>query len=38
MVKGNSFLLDAMNAVLGEMSVEDFNNIMNEAILVQPEI
>ena len=37
-VKGNTFLLDAMNAVLAEMSVEDFNNIMNDAILVQPEI
>ena len=37
-VKGNTFLLDAMNAVLGEMSVEDFNNIMNDAIAVQPEI
>ena len=37
-VKGNSFLLDAMNAVLGEMTVEDFNSIMNDAILVQPEI
>ena len=37
-VKGNSFLLDAMNAVLSEMTVEDFNNTMNEAISVQPEI
>ena len=37
-VKGNTFLLDAMNAVLSEMSVEDFNNTMNDAILVQPEI
>ena len=37
-VKGNTFLLDAMNAVLSEMSVDDFNNTMNEAILVQPEI
>ena len=37
-VKGNTTLLDAMNKVLGEMSVEDFNNIMNEAIGVQPEI
>ena len=37
-VKGNTFLLDAMNAVLSEMSVDDFNNIMNDAILVQPEI
>ena len=37
-VKGNTFLLDAMNAVLSEMTVEDFNNTMNEAISVQPEI
>ena len=36
-VKGNAFLLDAMNAVLGEVTVEDFNNIMDEAISVQPE-
>ena len=37
-VKGNTTLLDAMNAVLSEMTVEDFNNTMNEAIGVQPEI
>ena len=37
-VKGNTFLLDAMNAVLAEMTVEDFNSIMNDAINVQPEI
>ena len=37
-VKGNTFLLDAMNAVLSQMSVDDFNNTMNEAIGVQPEI
>ena len=37
-VKGNTFLLDAMNAVLGQMTVEDFNSIMNDAIAVQPEI
>ena len=37
-VKGNSFLLDAMNTVLNTMSVEDFNNLMNDAIAVQPEI
>ena len=37
-VKGNTFLLDAMNKVLSGMTVEDFNNTMNEAILVQPEI
>ena len=37
-VKGNTVLLDAMNAVLADMTVEDFNNTMNEAISVQPEI
>jgi putative lysine transport system substrate-binding protein len=37
-LKGNTVLLDAMNAVLGEMTVEDFNNTMNEAISVQPVI
>ena len=37
-VKGNTFLLDAMNAVLDTMTVDDFNNTMNEAISVQPEI
>ena len=37
-VKGNSFLLDAMNAVLDEMDVDAFNELMNEAIGVQPEI
>ena len=37
-VKGNSFLLDAMNAVLGEMTEDDFNALMDEAIAVQPEI
>ena len=37
-VKGNTYLLDAMNAVLNQMTVEDFNNTMNEAIAVQPVI
>ena len=37
-VKGNATLLDAMNAVLSEMTVEDMNQIMNDAIAVQPEI
>ena len=37
-VKGNSSLLDAMNAVLSEMTVEDMNQIMNDAIAVQPAI
>ena len=36
--KGNTTLLDAMNAVLSEMTVEDFNELMNEAIAVQPEV
>ena len=29
-VKGNTFLLDAMNKVLGEMNVDMFNTIMDE--------
>ena len=37
-VKGNTTLLDSMKAVLGEMTVDDFNSIMNDAIGVQPEI
>ena len=37
-VKGNTTLLDAMNAVLSEMTVEDMNQIMNDAIAVQPAI
>ena len=37
-VKGNSFLKEAMDKVLGEMTVEDFNNLMDAAIAVQPEI
>ena len=36
--KGNTTLLDAMNAVLSGMTVEDMNQIMNEAIAVQPAI
>ena len=37
-VKGNTVLLDAMNAVLGEMTTDDFNALMEEAISVQPEV
>ena len=37
-LKGNTFLLDAMNKVLGGMNVDNFNAIMNDAIGVQPEI
>lgn len=36
--KGNSTLLDAMNAVLGKMTEKDFNDLMDQAIAVQPEI
>ena len=35
-MKGNTTLLDAMNAVLGEMTAEDFNDLMADAIAVQP--
>ena len=37
-VKGNATLKDAMDKVLSEMTVEDFNNLMNDAIAVQPEV
>lgn len=33
---GNTELLDAINGVLSEMTVEDFNTMMDEAISVQP--
>lgn len=34
--KGNTELLDALNSVLAEMTVEDYEEMMNEAISVQP--
>lgn len=34
--KGNTVLLEALNKVLEPMSAEDFNNMMAEAIAVQP--
>ena len=34
--KGNTVLLDAMNNVLKDMTAEDFNALMAEAIAVQP--
>ena len=34
--KGNTELLDAINGVLSEMTVEDYEEMMNEAISVQP--
>lgn len=36
--KGNTALQDAVNAVLNEMTAEDFNALMDEAISVQPAI
>ncbi len=36
LMKGNTQLLDAINAVLDEMTVDDFNAIMDEAIAIQP--
>lgn len=34
--KGNTELLDAINGVLAEMTVDDFTEMMNQAIAVQP--
>ena len=34
--KGNTVLLDALNGVLGEMTADDFNAMMADAIAVQP--
>ncbi len=34
--KGNSVLLERINGVLGNYSIQDFENMMNEAIKVQP--
>ena len=35
-MKGNTVLKDAMDAVLGQMTADDFNAMMAEAIAVQP--
>ena len=35
-LKGNSVLKDAINDVLGKMTVNDFNSIMEDAIRIQP--
>ena len=35
-LKGNTVLKDAIDAVLSKMTVQDFDSIMNEAIRVQP--
>lgn len=34
--KGNTVLLDALNGVLKDMTADDFNNLMAEAIKIQP--
>jgi putative lysine transport system substrate-binding protein len=36
--KGNTALADMMDAVLDTMTEADFNDLMNDAIAVQPEI
>ena len=36
--KGNSELMEAIDAVLGGMSVDDFNALMDQAIAIQPEV
>ncbi len=36
--KGNTVLLEAINAVLSQMTQEDFNKLMDEAIAIQPEV
>ena len=36
--KGNTGLADMMDAVLGNMTNEDFNDLMNQVIAIQPEI
>lgn len=35
-MKGNTELKDAIDAVLGEMSADDFNALMDQAIAIQP--
>lgn len=37
-MKGNDTLKNAIDSVLGEMTEEDFNDLMDEAIAVQPEV
>lgn len=34
--KGNTVLLDALNSVLGDMTADDFNAMMADAIAIQP--
>ena len=34
--KGNTALVEALNAVLSQMTADDFNSLMAEAIKIQP--
>ncbi len=36
--KGNTVLKDAIDAVLGQMTEADFNDLMDQAIAIQPEV
>ena len=36
MMKGNTVLFDAVNAVLAPMTADDFNTLMDQAISIQP--
>ena len=36
--KGDTTLLDAINAVLEPLTEQDFNDLMDEAISIQPEV
>ena len=36
MMKGNTVLREAIDSVLSQMTVEDFNNLMAEAIAIAP--
>ncbi len=36
LMKGNTYLKNAINDVLGELTVEDFNSLMQYAITIQP--
>ena len=37
-LKGNSFLREAIDSVLSQMTEDDFNALMDEAIAIQPEV
>ena len=37
-LKGNTFLKDAIDSVLSQMTEDDFNDLMDQAIAIQPEV